>query len=106
MPIFAGGRHSRMVHPQSGKIVPIPIHGSKDISIGLIRIIIRELGITPEEWLETVTTRPYFIPLSATPRTIQRLLEENVDHQHRDQHQDRGGHCQVVTLAVLRVCTT
>lgn len=49
---FAGGRHSRMVHPQSGKIVPIPIHGSKDISIGLIRIIIRELGITPEEWLE------------------------------------------------------
>jgi predicted RNA binding protein YcfA (HicA-like mRNA interferase family) len=48
----AGGRHSRMVHPQSGKIIPIPIHGGKDISVGLIRAIIRELNITPEEWLE------------------------------------------------------
>ena len=49
---FAGGRHSRMVHSKSGKIIPIPIHGSKDVSVGLIRAIIREVGITPEEWLE------------------------------------------------------
>lgn len=49
---FAGGRHSHMVHRETRKIIPIPIHGGKDISVGLIRIIIRELGITPEEWLE------------------------------------------------------
>lgn len=47
----AGGRHSRMVHPETGKIIPIPIHGSKDVSVGLIRTIIRKLGLTPEEWL-------------------------------------------------------
>jgi predicted RNA binding protein YcfA (HicA-like mRNA interferase family) len=49
---IAGGRHSRMVHPHSGKIIPVPVHGGKDVSVGLIRAIIRELGITPEEWLE------------------------------------------------------
>jgi predicted RNA binding protein YcfA (HicA-like mRNA interferase family) len=49
---FAGGRHSRMVHPQSGKVIPIPIHSGKDVSVGLIRAIIRVLDITPEEWLE------------------------------------------------------
>jgi predicted RNA binding protein YcfA (HicA-like mRNA interferase family) len=49
---FAGGRHSRMVHRETGKIIPIPIHGGKDVSVGLIRSIIRDLGITPDEWLE------------------------------------------------------
>jgi predicted RNA binding protein YcfA (HicA-like mRNA interferase family) len=48
----AGGRHSRMIHRGSGKIIPIPIHGNKDVSVGLIRAIIREVGITPQEWLE------------------------------------------------------
>lgn len=49
---FAGGRHSRMVHPQTGKIIPIPIHGGKDVSVGLIRVLIRELGITPQKWID------------------------------------------------------
>jgi predicted RNA binding protein YcfA (HicA-like mRNA interferase family) len=49
---IAGGRHSRMVHRESGKIIPIPIHKGKDVSIGLIRAILREIGITPEEWLD------------------------------------------------------
>jgi predicted RNA binding protein YcfA (HicA-like mRNA interferase family) len=49
---FPGGRHSRMVHPSSGKIIPIPIHGGRDVSIGVIRAIIREVGITPEAWLD------------------------------------------------------
>jgi predicted RNA binding protein YcfA (HicA-like mRNA interferase family) len=49
---IAGGRHSRMVHRKTGKIIPIPIHGGKDVSVGLIRAIIRDLGITPDEWLE------------------------------------------------------
>jgi predicted RNA binding protein YcfA (HicA-like mRNA interferase family) len=41
-----------MVHRASGKIIPIPIHKGKDVSIGLIRAILREVGVTPEEWLE------------------------------------------------------
>lgn len=49
---IAGGRHSRMVHPQRQQIIPIPMHKGKDVSVGLIRTIIREAGITPEEWLE------------------------------------------------------
>lgn len=49
---IASGRHSRMVHPESGKIIPIPMHGSKDVGIGLIRAILREAGITVDEWLD------------------------------------------------------
>ena len=49
---IAGGRHSRMVHPITGKIIPVPMHGGKDVSVGLIRAIIPEVGITPEAWLE------------------------------------------------------
>lgn len=49
---YPGGRHSRMVHPHSGHIIPVPVHGGKDISVGLLRAIIREAGVTVEEWLE------------------------------------------------------
>ena len=47
-----GGRHARMVHPQTGQIIPVPIHKGKDIGVGLIWEIIKEVGITREEWLE------------------------------------------------------
>ena len=46
----AGGRHSRMVRRQTGQIIPIPMHKGKDVSVGLIRAIIRQVGLTPEEW--------------------------------------------------------
>lgn len=45
-----GGRHIRMVWPETGQIIPIPMHKGKDVSVGLIRAIIREVGLTPEEW--------------------------------------------------------
>lgn len=48
----AGGRHTRMFHPETGQIIPVPVHQGKDVSVGLIRAIIREAGITPEEWLQ------------------------------------------------------
>jgi len=41
-----------MVHPQQKKIIPIPIHKGKDVSIGLIRQIIKEVGISRDKWLE------------------------------------------------------
>jgi len=47
-----GGKHVRMVHPQQKKIIPIPIHKGKDVSIGLIRQIIKEVGISRDKWLE------------------------------------------------------
>jgi len=49
---ISGGRHARMVHPETGKIVPVPVHKSKDVSVGLIRAIIHEAGITRQEWIE------------------------------------------------------
>ena len=47
---FPGGRHSRMVNLKTGQIVPIPIH-SKEIGVGLIREIIRQVGVSRDEWL-------------------------------------------------------
>jgi predicted RNA binding protein YcfA (HicA-like mRNA interferase family) len=40
-----------MVSLKTGQIVPIPIH-SKEVGVGLIREIIRQLGISRDEWLE------------------------------------------------------
>ena len=40
-----------MVHDKTGHLIPVPMHQEKDIAVGLIREIIREAGITPEEWL-------------------------------------------------------
>ena len=48
---ISGGRHLRMIHPQTGKIIPVPAHGGKDVSVGLIRAIIAEVGIPREEWI-------------------------------------------------------
>ena len=45
-----GGRHSRMINLETRQIVPLPAHGGRDLGIGLIRAIIREVGITPDEW--------------------------------------------------------
>jgi predicted RNA binding protein YcfA (HicA-like mRNA interferase family) len=45
-----GGRHVRMVRMETGQIIPIPMHKGKDVSVGLIRAILSEVGITPEEW--------------------------------------------------------
>jgi len=46
-----GGHHVRMVHLENGQIIPIPVHSGKDIGVGLIREIIRQVGITRDEWL-------------------------------------------------------
>ena len=45
-----GGRHVRMIHWHTRKIIPIPMHRGKDVGVGLIRAIIREVGITLGEW--------------------------------------------------------
>jgi predicted RNA binding protein YcfA (HicA-like mRNA interferase family) len=40
-----------MVDPKTGRIIPVPSHRGSDVSVGLIREIIAELGITREDWL-------------------------------------------------------
>jgi predicted RNA binding protein YcfA (HicA-like mRNA interferase family) len=40
-----------MVDFKTGRIVPVPFHKGKDVSVGLIKTIINELGITNEDWL-------------------------------------------------------
>ena len=45
-----GGRHVRMIHFQMRRIIPVPMHGGRDVGVGLIRATIREVGIAPEEW--------------------------------------------------------
>jgi predicted RNA binding protein YcfA (HicA-like mRNA interferase family) len=48
---YPGGRHIRMVDLETGRIVPVPFHKGQDVSVGLIKTIIGELGITNEDWL-------------------------------------------------------
>ena len=45
-----GGRHLRMVRMETGQIIPVPMHRGSDVSVGLIRAIIRECGATTDEW--------------------------------------------------------
>jgi len=49
---FPGGKHIRMVSSKTGKVIPIPAHKGKEVSIGLIREIINEIGISKKEWTE------------------------------------------------------
>ena len=48
---YPGGRHQRMVNLKTGKVIPVPFHKGCDVSIGLIREIINEVGISREDWL-------------------------------------------------------
>jgi len=41
-----------MVNLKTGKIIPIPVHRAKEVSVGLIREIINEIGISRKEWIE------------------------------------------------------
>jgi len=45
-----GGRHVHMVHHASHKVIPVPSHGNKDVGVGLLRKIVRDAGISVDEW--------------------------------------------------------
>ena len=49
---FGGGRHLFMRHPETKVKIPVPVHSGRDLPIGTLRAIIRETGITVEEWLQ------------------------------------------------------
>ena len=48
---YPGGRHQRMVNLNTGKVIPVPLHKGRDVSVGLIREIINEVGVSREDWL-------------------------------------------------------
>jgi predicted RNA binding protein YcfA (HicA-like mRNA interferase family) len=50
MPRRGGGSHQKWYNPINNKIVPIPDWGSKDLKLGTLRQIIRELQLDWEEF--------------------------------------------------------
>ncbi|MEW5933936.1 MAG: type II toxin-antitoxin system HicA family toxin [Bacillota bacterium] len=49
---YSGGRHSFMRKGSLKVRVPNP-HHSGEVSVGLLREILRQAGVTPEEWDST-----------------------------------------------------
>ena len=49
---YPGGKHLRMINFNTKKIIPVPFHKGRDVSVGLIREIINELGISRDDWLK------------------------------------------------------
>lgn len=47
---FSGGRHLFMRHPNSKVKIPIPMPQGKDIPRGTVRAIIKQAGITVDDW--------------------------------------------------------
>jgi predicted RNA binding protein YcfA (HicA-like mRNA interferase family) len=45
------GSHLRMKHAD-GRLVTVPVHAGQDIGRGLLRKILRDLELTPEEFLD------------------------------------------------------
>ncbi len=41
-----------MVNLKTNKVIPVPFHKGRDVSVGLIREIINEVGISREDWLK------------------------------------------------------
>jgi len=47
---YGGSKHPILRHPKTGHKISVPYHKGRDIPVGTIRAIIRQLGITIEEW--------------------------------------------------------
>ena len=43
--------HKILRHPETRVTVPVPIHGGKDLRPGTLRSIIRDAGLTVEEFI-------------------------------------------------------
>jgi predicted RNA binding protein YcfA (HicA-like mRNA interferase family) len=49
---FGGGKHVFMRHPKVSLKIPVPMHKGRDLPVGTLRAIIRQAGISVEEWLK------------------------------------------------------
>ena len=50
-PVRQRGSHVRLRHPD-GRVVTVPEHGARDIGRGLLRKILRDAELTPDQFLE------------------------------------------------------
>ena len=47
---YGGGKHVFMRHPQTRMKISVPIHKGRDIPVGTLGAILRQSGISVEEW--------------------------------------------------------
>lgn len=45
------GSHHIMLHPGTGRRVSVPVHGGRDLKPGALRGLIRDAGLTVEEFI-------------------------------------------------------
>jgi len=48
---FGGGKHVFMRHPETRQKIAIPWHRGRTIPVGTLRAILRQVGVTRDEWL-------------------------------------------------------
>lgn len=46
------GSHVVLSHPATRRTVPVPVHGGRDLKPGTLRAIIRQAGLTVDEFVE------------------------------------------------------
>ncbi len=51
IPVRQKGSHVRLAH-QDGRRTSIPIHSGENVHQGLLKQILKDIGITPEEFLK------------------------------------------------------
>jgi len=47
---YGGGKHVFMRHPQTRMKISVPIHKGRDIPVGTLGAILRQSGISVDEW--------------------------------------------------------
>jgi mRNA interferase HicA len=53
LPRRKGGSHRKWHNPATGRIAPLPDWGSKDLKIGTLHAVVRQLGLDWEVFRET-----------------------------------------------------
>lgn len=46
------GSHVTLVHPRPGRRTTVPVHGGRDVKPGTLRNILRQAGLTVEEFID------------------------------------------------------
>ncbi len=49
---FGGGKHVFMRHPVTRVKITVPVHQGRDIPLGTLRAIVRQAGVSVEEWFD------------------------------------------------------
>jgi predicted RNA binding protein YcfA (HicA-like mRNA interferase family) len=51
-PVRKKGSHVIFEHERTGRITIVPFHSSKKVGVGLLSLILREIGVSREEYFE------------------------------------------------------